>query len=176
LLDLRRVHDLQPCMIEKIEISAFRQSIEVSDRPRVENRFDAIMSHQFAAAVALAQGWVGLDSLEPSMRTDSVVQELISKVHVRHEPEFDTLYPIRWSHKVCVYLTNGSRFEAESRTPPGGEDAPIGNAELVNKFVSLAEPVLGELGVKLLQNAVEGLSEIEDVASLAPLLGGHSTI
>ena len=41
-------------MIEKIEIFAFRQSIEVSDRPRVTSRFDAIMSHQFGAAVALA--------------------------------------------------------------------------------------------------------------------------
>ena len=108
------------------------------------------------------------------MRTDSVVQELISKVYVRHEPEFDTLYPTHWAHKVCVCLTNGSRFEAESRNPPGGEDLPIGNAELLNKFVSLAEPVLGELGVERLRKAVEGLSEIEDVASLAPLLTGNA--
>jgi len=174
LLELRRVHEIQPCMVETVEIFAFRQSIEVSDRPRVTSRFDAIMSHQFGAAVALAKGWVGLDSLEFNVRTDPLVQELISKVFIRHEPAFDTLYPTHWSHKVCVCLTNGSRFEAESRNPPGGEDLPIGNAELLNKFVSLAEPVLGELGVERLRKAVEGLSEIEDVASLAPLLTGNA--
>ena len=101
------------------------------------------------------------------------MQELISKVFIRHEPAFDTLYPTQWSHKVCVCLTNGSRFESESRNPPGGEDVPIGSAELLDKFVSLAKPVMGEHGAKRLRNAVEGLSEIEDVASLAPLLTGN---
>ena len=172
LLDLRQLHDIRPCLIEKVEILAFRQSIEVSDRPKVASRFDAIMSHQFGAATALAKGWVGLDSLESSMRTDPVLQDLISKVRVIHEPSFDLLYPEHWSHKVSVFLANGSRFEAESRNPPGGVGMPIGDAELREKFVSLAKPTLGKLGVDRLREAVEGLSELDDVSSLAPLLSG----
>lgn len=172
LLDLRRDHGIDPSTIVDVEISAFRQSIEVSDRPQVESRFDALMSHQFGAAVALAKGWVGLESLDPPTRTDPVVRDLIGKVRIRHEPAFDAVYPTRWSHRVSVRLTDGRLLEAESPNPPGSADVPISETELVAKFANLAEPVLGDVGAKRLRQAIADLDGTADVASLGPLLRG----
>jgi len=176
LLDLRRNHGINPSAIVDVEIHAFRQSIEVSDRPQVESRFDALMSHQFGAAVALAKGWVGLESLELPTRTDLIVRGLIGKVRISHEPAFDAEYPMSWSHRVGVRLTDGRLLEAESSNPPGSADVPISGMELVAKFCNLAEPVLGDDGAERLRQAIAALDGTEDVTSLGPLLSGAPAV
>lgn len=174
LLDLRRRHDIDPDRVEQIVISAFRQSIEVSDRARVESRFDALMSHQFGAAVALAKGRVGMDSLEPPIRTNPVVRGLMGKVRIQHDPSLDAAYPARWPHRVEVRLSDGRMLNAESRNPPGDTDAPLGPEVLVAKFRDLAEPVLGKVGAERLRGEISNLGETADVNALGPLLRGDT--
>lgn len=173
LLDLRRDHDIEPGTVNDVEISTFRQSIEVSDRAQVETRFDALMSHQFGAAVALAKGRVVMDSLEPLTRTDPVVRNLMGKVRIEHDPSLDAAYPARWPHRVRVRLSDGRSLEAFSANPPGDADAPLSPEVLTAKFFDLAEPVLGKVVAERLRGELSNLEEIADVSGLGPLLRGE---
>ena len=170
LLELRRRHGIDPASVDRVDIHGFRQSVEVSDRPRVDTRFDALMSHQFAAAVALARGRVGMDSLESRMRADSLVRRLMSRVRVRHDASLDAAAPARWPHRVRVSLTDGSVLEAESPNPPGAAGTTIAPEALETKFRDLAGPVLGTEAAERARRAISNLSQTADVADFCRLL------
>ncbi len=170
LLELRRRHDIDPASVKLVEICGFRQSVEVSDRPGVDTRFDALMSHQFAAAAALARGRVGMDSLELPVRTDPLVRRLMARTRVRHDASLDAAAPARWPHRVRVSLTDGSVLEAESPNPPGAPGAPIAPEVLKAKFRDLAGPVLGTDAAERVRRAISNLAQTADVAELCRLL------
>ena len=170
LLELRRRHDIDPESVDRVEIFGYRQSIEVSDRPKVESRFDALMSHQFAAAVALAQGRVGMESLETPVRTDPLVRRLMARTRVRHDASLDAAIPARWPHRVRVACADGSVLEAESPNPPGAAGTPITPEVLETKFRDLAGPVLGIDATERVRRAVSSLAQADDVADFGRFL------
>ena len=176
LLELRRRHAIDPASVDGVDIHGFRQSIEVSDRPTVDTRFDALMSHQFAAAAALARGRVGMDSLELPTRTDPLVGRLMARVRVRHDASLDAAAPAHWPHRVRVSLADGSVLEADSPNPPGAAGTPIAPEVLEAKFRDLAGPVLGPDGAERVRRAISDLAQTADAADLGRLLrvGGSS--
>ena len=156
--------------MEGVDIFGFRQSVEVSDRPEVETRFDALMSHQFAAAVALATGRVGMESLEAPVRTDPLVRRLMARIRVRHDALLDAAAPARWPHRVRARLADGSVLETESANPPGAAGTPIAPEVLEAKFRDLAGPVLGTDAAERVRRAISNLAQTADVAELCLLL------
>ena len=170
LLALRRRHDIDPAAVDRVDISGFRRSIEVSDRPIVETRFDALMSHQFAAAAALARGRVSMDSLEKPVRADPLVRRLMARVRIRHDPSLDAVAPAHWPHRVQVTLADGSVLEADSPNPPGSAGAPIPPEVLEAKFRDLTAPILGEDAAERVRRAISNLVQIADIGDLGRLL------
>ena len=170
LLALRRRHGIDPASVDRVDIRGFRQSIEVSDRPAVETRFDALMSHQFAAAAALARGRVGMDSLETPVRSDPLVRHLLARVHVHHDASLDAAAPARWPHRVRITLADGSVLEEESPNPPGAAGTPIAPEVLEAKFRDLAGPVLGPDAAARVRRAISNLAQTADIADLGRLL------
>ncbi|MDA1090667.1 MAG: MmgE/PrpD family protein [Proteobacteria bacterium] len=172
LLDLRQKHGIDPANVEEVMIAAFDQSVVTSDRPDVKTRFDALMSHQYGAAVALAMGRVGMDSLEPETIGNPAIRHLLSRIRVRHDKALDEFYPKRWPHRIDVSLKDGTTMSADSSNPPGDATAPLGRSVIVAKFLDLAQPVLGRSQAEDLRTAVDTLAENPDVATLGPLLRG----
>ena len=170
LLALRRRHHIDPESVDHVEVFGYRQSIEVSDRPKVESRFDALMSHQFAGAVALAQGRVGMASLETPVRTDPLVRRLMARIRVRHDASLDAAIPARWPHRVRVARADGSVLEEESPNPPGAAGTPIASEVLEAKFRDLAGPVLGLDAAQRVRQAVSSLAQADDAADFGRLL------
>ena len=170
LLALRRRHDIDPATVDRVDISGFRRSIEVSDRPIVETRFDALMSHQFAAAAALARGRVSMDSLEKPVRADPLVRRLMARVRIRHDPSLDAAAPAHWPHRVQVTLADGSVLEADSPNPPGSAGAPIPPEVLEAKFRDLTAPILGEDAAERVRRTISNLARIADIGDLGRLL------
>ena len=170
LLALRSKHDIGPATVDRVDIFGFRQSIEVSDRPRVENRFDALMSHQHGAAVALAKGRVGLESLEAPVRADSVVRRLRERIRVSHDPALDAEGPQRWPHRVRVQLIDGRVFEAEQPNPPGVADVRIAPEVLTAKFHDLAGPVLGRHAAENVRRTIPDLAAAADITDFGRIV------
>ncbi|MEK9754278.1 MAG: MmgE/PrpD family protein [Rhodospirillaceae bacterium] len=172
VLELRRRHQLDPVSVEAVYVDACHQSVVTSDRPKVETRFDALMGHQFGIAAALANGRVGMESLEPAVIGDAMVRELTPRVHVRHEADFDAAYPARWRHRIRIVLKDGRELDADSPHPPGDAAAPLDAEVLLGKYRDLAVPVLGNAGAERLRAAASSLETLQDVAELGPLLRG----
>ncbi len=163
---LTRAHDIRAADVESIEIATFRQSIEVSDRPQIRTRSDAILSHQYALALALTRDRITLDDLDESARSREDVRALCARVRVVHDPKLDQQYPARWPHRLTVYCTRNRTFRTESTFPPGGPQAPLTDEAVAVKFESLAVPVLGAKAAHQVRVAVAALESEPDVKAL----------
>jgi len=170
LLRLRAEARIDGPAVEAVTIATFKQSIEVADKPTVRSRFDAILSHQWTAALALGRGRVGLTDLDAASLADPALQALAARVRVVPDESLEQ-YPGRWPHRVTVVLRDGRRLAARSDYPPGGADHPLSPDAVEAKFRSLAAPVLGAAGAERLLASVRELDTVPDVRSLAPLLG-----
>lgn len=163
---LARAHDIRAAEVESIEIATFRQSVEVSDRPQIRTRSDAILSHQYALALALTRERLTLDDLDESARDREVLRALCSRVRVVHDPQLDEQYPARWPHRLTVHCTGDRTLRTESAFPPGGPQAPLTENEVAAKFDSLAHPVLGVKAAHEVRVAVAALESAPDVEAL----------
>jgi 2-methylcitrate dehydratase PrpD len=170
LLDLRRRHDLEPEAIREVTIATFKQSVEVADQPDIRSRLDAILSHQYAAALALATGRIDPDRMAETALADPEVRALAARVRVAHDPRLDAAYPARWPHRVTVTLQDGRAFTAQSEHPPGGQANPLSPEQIAAKFRSLAAPILGGEQAERLLAGARSLDATPDVRGLTPLL------
>jgi 2-methylcitrate dehydratase PrpD len=156
--------------VESIEIATFRQSIEVSDRPQIRTRSDAVLSHQYAVALALTRDRITLDDLDESARGREDVRALCSRVRVIHDPKLEEQYPACWPHRLTVHCAGNRTFCAESTFPPGGPQAPLSEEAVAVKFESLAVPVLGAKAAHQVREAVAVLESALDLKALVRLL------
>lgn len=152
--------------VESIELAAFRQSVEVSDRPQIRTRSEAILSHQYALALALTRERIALDDLDETARTNPDLRALSSRVRVVHDPRLDEQYPARWPHRLTVRCKGGRTLRAESEFPPGGPQEPLAEDAVIAKFHALADPVLGLDSATRLRAAVWALESAPDVKGL----------
>jgi 2-methylcitrate dehydratase PrpD len=170
LLRLRAEAGIAGADVARVTIATFKQSVEVSDKPEVRSRFDAILSHQWTAALALGRGRVDLAGLDGPALADPALRDLATRVQVAHDPGLDPAYPARWPHAVTIVLRDGRRLAARSEAPPGGADRPLADEAVEAKFSSLAGPVLGAERAARLADAVRALDALPDVRRLTPLL------
>jgi len=169
-LRLRTAHQLTAERIADIELAAFRQSIEVSDRPRWATRTEALLSHQFSLAAALSRGRLTFDELEPVAIADPAIGALAAKVSVVHADDLEAAFPRSWKHRLRISLVDGATFETESTNPPGGIDQPIARDAIREKFFANAAPVLGDAQSRQLAESISNLAHVRDVRNLGDLL------
>ncbi len=147
--------------VESIELAAFRQSVEVSDRPEIRTRSEAILSHQYALALALTRERITLDDLDDAARQNPELRALGGRVRVVHDPRLDEQYPARWPHRLKIACRGDRILRAESDFPPGGPQDPLGEEAVVAKFQALGGSAKMQAAVWALERApnVKGLIE-----------------
>jgi len=170
LARLQREHGFAARDVERIEITTFRRSIEVSDRPRVASRSEALLSHQTCAALLLTRGTIDLATLDAGTYREASVRDLAARIRVVHSAELEAQYPAAWPHRIGVLTSDGRMLEGFSRNPPGAASDPLPRAAVEAKFHANASHVLGAARAASLHNAVRSLSACRDVSAIAPLL------
>lgn len=166
-LELKRRHAIVPSEIEAIRLDTFRQSIEVSSRPRLDSSFDAVVSHQYAIALAMVKGNVALDDIVNFEPGDASARALMRRVEVVHDPELEKDFPRCWPHRVTVTMRGGQSHTLLSEYPPG-RVTPIASSAVDAKFLSQSVPYLGETGAR---NALDLLRSVDGVTDMRIIAG-----
>ena len=128
LARLQREHAFAARDVERIEIITFRRSIEVSDRPHVASRSEALLSHQTCAALLLTCGTIDLATLDRGAYREASVRDLAARISVVHSEELEVQYPAAWPHRIGVLTRDGRMLQGFSRNPPGAASDPIPRA------------------------------------------------
>jgi 2-methylcitrate dehydratase PrpD len=108
-------------------------------RTPAEGRF----SLKYVVATALTHGSVRLAAFEQERLNDPSTRALMKKMSVALDPELDAAFPAQRAARVAIQLADGRSEEFLQPTRKGDPDMPLSDAELEEKFLELAGPVLG---------------------------------
>jgi 2-methylcitrate dehydratase PrpD len=144
-LELKKRMNVSAQEIDRIHVGTYRAGVEVAHYEQPATPAEARFSLKYVVATALAHGRVRLAAFEQERIHDRATRDLMKRMSVSLDPELDATFPRQRAARVAIEA-RGRREEWLQPTRKGDPDAPLTDAELEDKFLELACPVVGEAG------------------------------
>jgi 2-methylcitrate dehydratase PrpD len=130
----------------------------------------AQMNLAYAVAVTLLDGTALAAQFAPERIDAEDVWGLIDRTTTRHEPGFDERYEDGYNTRLEVTLRGGAKRTAFIDHPRGGIQQPLANAEVIKKFHTLTDPLVGAERAAEIEQAVLSLESLDGIETLVELL------
>ena len=158
--------------VEKVIVHASQTSVEhVGWKYVPRGMTSGQLNLPYCVATFLIEGACFVDELRPDKIADPERMALADKVDMRHDPAITALGPtLRHRTRVEVYLTDGTRMERTLDAPRGAENRFASEADVVEKFDSLATHVMPKEQAERLRDAMLSLEKLENASEIAGLL------
>jgi 2-methylcitrate dehydratase len=154
--------------IESVVVESHDAAVEIigsgAEKWRPASRETADHSLPFLVAAALTDGEITARQFE---RFDN---PLLQRVRIERNAELSARYPEAVANIVTVRLRDGRTWTERVDYPKGHAKRPLSDAEVEEKFLRYAEPLLPRDAVERLLHALWRLEQIGDVGELVPLL------
>jgi len=141
-LALQSKMGVRPEQIERVEVGTYRAGVEVAHYAEPRTPAEARFSLRYVVATALTHGSVRLAAFDPPRLNDPATRALMAKVAPTVDPELDATFPSQRAARVAI-TARGKREELLQPTRKGDPDLPLSDAELEDKYMELAAPVIG---------------------------------
>ncbi len=172
VLNLREQHNLELEEIEVLEVEVPAMQAALS-RPRPNSGLDGKFSWEYCAAVALADGNVGIDSFTDAKRFSPRIEQALEKIRLIPDASIPTDMLQLWVG-VRARLRNGRVVEARCSSYRGSLANPMSRAERLEKFSACAGRVLDSPRVSRVQHILEHLEDLDSVRNLMTVVADRS--
>ena len=166
-LELRRTHNLDPARIATVAIAASPGAMALCNNRNPDDEMQAHVSLYHWTAVAFVRGTARLQDMD----TETAVRDpTLMAFQDRVEA---TLDPGRAADAaaVTVTLSDGTRYTSRVEHGIGSAARPMSNADLEDKFATMAIPVIGEARTRALIAQCWGIAGQVDAGHLARAAG-----
>ncbi len=164
--DLRTKHAIAPSDVARIDVGLYEVGARGHDHRHAHSLLDAQMSAPVSAALAMRYGEVTVGTYDPVNIQSAEVQRLINVTTAVADAECERIYPGCRSGVAKVTLMNGQSFEQRVLNPKGEVENPMTDEDLMHKFRSNCEPMVGKAKCDRVQELVWS---IEKAATLDEL-------
>lgn len=159
LIDIVKAEDLQPTDVEKVDVGIYEVGV-VHGEIGWDSFTTSQMSIPFTAATALHRRSVQLAHFTPDARQDAAVTADCAKVHTYLDKALDATYPEKRPTRVEVTTADGRTLTKQVDEPLGSARNPVPDEAMVEKYMGLAAPVIGE------ERAGEVLAELRRIEKI----------
>jgi len=150
--------------IERVRVGTYNAALEVARYERPRTPAEARFSLKYVVATALTHGSVRLAAFEPARIEDPLTRAVMDRISVSVDGELDAAFPQQRAARVSI-MARGRSEEHLQPTRVGDPDAPLSDAQLDEKYLELAVPVIGQGKAKAL---LARLWKLESEKFLAP--------
>lgn len=161
-LSIANSEGFDPLVIERVELRVHPLAVKLADKPEPRTRMDAIVSLQHWAAAALLHRKAGLQEASAacvSGRDETTVRRLI---HLEADARI-----LAEAAEARVTLRNGRTFAARVDACRGSAARPMTDAELSEKFLEQAEPVVGKSRARDVLQRAWDIADMRNAGDLA---------
>jgi 2-methylcitrate dehydratase PrpD len=166
VIALRDAHALSPEQISRIRVGTYAPALEICGDYDPHTGYEGKFSLPYCVAVALKEARVRLDAFDEAHLHDPVIRALMARVELAVDEECQAVFPARRSARVRIETHDDRVFEHHAATRKGDPDAPLSDAELVDKYRELAAPLLGDGAAETLLDALWRVDVLDDVGAL----------
>jgi 2-methylcitrate dehydratase PrpD len=160
---LKEKHKLDHRQIRKIRIATYQGGLDVVNNYEPEGDYQAKFSLPYVVAHALVYGPVRLDAYGPEKLGNPAIRELMKKTELRADPELSKAFPGQRAARVEIELNDGRRLSHFQETRKGDPEMPLTDADVNDKFLELAAPVVGEGAARALLDELWRLETLPNV-------------
>jgi 2-methylcitrate dehydratase PrpD len=129
--------------IARLGVQTYGEALHVAGNPDPKTAAEARFSVPYVVSTALTHGSVRLAAFEPDRLSDPLTRELMARVELTTDANIDADFPGRRAAIVEIETKDGRRERYLQPTRKGDPDMPLTDAELDEKFLELAGPVIG---------------------------------
>ena len=97
-----RAEDLDASSVRSLKIQTYSTAVKVAGNESPTTAFEAKFSLSYCVAAALVLGSVRLAAFTPESLADRTIRDLMARITVEAEPEFDAEFPSRRRARVTV--------------------------------------------------------------------------
>ncbi len=133
-LRLKNKYSIDPKTIKSILVETYSLAVEKHDHIEINNVSSAKMSIPYGVAIALIKGNANHSSYDAQLIDQTEIISLIRKVKVQAKNEFTLEFPKKSSASVEIITNKNQKFIEQVDEPKGGEENPLNDNELENKF------------------------------------------
>lgn len=152
--------------IARIRIGGYRATLEVAGYEQPQTPAEARFSTKYTVATALTHGNVRLAAFEADRINHPATRALMNRIEMVLDPELDATFPKQRAARLTVETHDGRRLEHLQPTRKGDPDAPLTDTDLTEKYLELAEPVLGSARAQALLAQLWALEAQADLQAL----------
>jgi len=149
-LELQRRHGFTHAEIERVDVATYKPALDIACHLSPHTAAEARFSLHYVVATALVHGSVRLAAYEPARLDDPLTRALMSRITAVVDPEIDAAFPGRRAARVEVTLRDGRCFTHFQTDRKGDPELPLSDAELGDKLIELAAPVIGGAAARAL--------------------------
>jgi aconitate decarboxylase len=142
------------------------------DRPRPSSGLDAKFSFQYAAALALLDGTVGIASFTNERCTGSDVAAMLLKIKLAQSPEIPATLDSMWV-EIKINLSDGNAVTGKCVRPHGAWGSPVSRQEHLVKVRDCLRMTLSSVDSETVIDSLEHFEQLNprDVQALISRLG-----
>jgi 2-methylcitrate dehydratase PrpD len=166
-LALQRAHRFAAEDVAALTVESFREAIALGSACAIAaTTDDAQYSLRFPIAAALVFGNIGAPEVNAPKLADPRVERLQRVMTLIDDDAFSRRFPAeRWA-RVRVTLVDGRTLASEPERARGNPENPLSDDELLMKYRSYAEPVLGRPRAARIEHAVHRLAHDAELPEL----------
>lgn len=170
VMDLVAEHSLKPDQIETVEIDTLAKAADILSDPSKYNpttRETADHSLPYCLAAAIVFRRVTPDIFDEAYLFNKDLRDVLPKIKVRANPEFEAMFPKLQPCGVTIRLTDGRKLNKRLDWPKGDPRSPMTDEEIDVKVKSLTE---GKLSDRAYDNLRKTVFDLENTAKVGDLL------
>ncbi len=144
MLEIRQREALSASQIAAIRVETYQTALDVTGNFEPRTAFEAKFSLPYVVAHALLHGAVRLNAFGPQRLEDADIRSLMARTQLVADPQLSAGFPAQRAARIVVTLHDGRVIEQFAPCRKGDPEAPLSDADLDDKFLELASPVIGD--------------------------------
>lgn len=166
LVTLLGKHRIQPQQIRSIRSYTYDTAKGLTDRPHPATAYACKFSMQYCLSAIVCHGGYDGTIFEPDTMVDPHIHAFMPKVTVISDPLINE--KIRrdstcWGNRLEIELCGSTILVESTDYPPGDSHIPFPWEDAVQKFHTLADPVIGQAQAGQIVRQISQLEQLDDV-------------
>jgi 2-methylcitrate dehydratase PrpD len=170
LLEIKSKHRFDPARIAHVLVESAEKLFKLNNIDGTTSMMAAQYSVPLTVGIVLMRDIRDPGTYQEGLLRSTDVAGLQNKVKMRVDEEFERLYPKTIAARVTVTLDDGAVFSATNRGAAGSIHNPLSKAQIEEKFMTLADPILPSGRAKTVMQRVENIDDISDISEIVALL------